>query len=100
MNLPSKQFQKRVENFVCEKCGQTVFGTGYTDHCSNCLWSKHLDIKPGDRQEKCGGLMKPIGVEIKGGKYIIYYQCQKCGYKFRVKAADGDNFEAILKLVS
>ena len=24
-------------------------GNGYTNHCPKCLWSKHVDINPGDR---------------------------------------------------
>lgn len=98
MRLPEKRFQRRIEDFTCEKCDTSVKGTGYTDHCPNCLWSKHVDINPGDRRAKCGGLMKPVAVEVKGDKYIIYYYCQKCGYKLRVKAAPNDNFEEILKL--
>jgi len=98
MLLPEKKFQKRIENFTCEKCGLFVKGTGYTDHCPNCLWSKHMDINPGDRKAKCGGLMEPIGVKVQRGEYIIYYQCQKCGYRFKVKAAVEDNFDEILKL--
>jgi len=96
--MKEKKFQKRVEDFICEKCGAKVKGTGYTDHCPNCLWSKHVDINPGDRKANCGGLMEPIGVEVKKGKYIIHYRCQKCGYRFKVKAAPEDNFEEILKL--
>ena len=98
--MQKKRFQKRIEDFVCEKCGAFVKGTGYTDHCPECLWSKHVDVNPGDREAECGGLMEPIGVEVKGGEYIIHYQCQRCGYRFRVKAAPEDNFEKILKLVS
>ncbi len=100
MRLPEKRFQKKVEDFTCEKCGTSVRGTGYTDHCPNCLWSKHVDINPGDRRAKCGGLMEPVAIELKRDKYIIYYRCQKCGYKFRVKAAPNDNFEKILKLIN
>lgn len=100
MELQEKKFQKRIEDFICDRCGKHVDGTGYTDHCPNCLWSKHVDINPGDRKAKCGGLMEPVGVEIKGIKSIIYYQRRKCGFTFRVKAAPNDNFEEILKLVS
>ncbi|HOA47596.1 MAG TPA: RNHCP domain-containing protein [Candidatus Paceibacterota bacterium] len=100
MQLPEKKFQKRVENFTCDKCGFFVKGTGYTDHCPNCLWSKHVDINPGDRKAKCGGLMEPVGLGKKGDKYIIYYYCQRCGYKFQVKVASSDNFKEILKLNS
>ncbi|HOD96967.1 MAG: RNHCP domain-containing protein [Candidatus Paceibacterota bacterium] len=98
MVLPTKKFQKKKESFICRHCGAIVEGNGYTDHCPHCLWSQHRDINPGDRKEKCHGLMKPVGVEIKKGYYLIYYQCQKCGYQFKVKAAKNDNFEEILKL--
>ena len=38
------------DNFICEKCKQYVFKLGYTarDHCNHCLYSKHVDINPGD----------------------------------------------------
>lgn len=96
--MQSKKFQRKIEDFACENCGSKTKGSGYTDHCFNCLWSKHVDINPGDRAAKCGGLMEPIGVEVKGGESIIYYKCQQCGFEHRVKAVSGDNFEAILKL--
>jgi len=96
--LQSKKFQRRIEDFICEYCGAKVKGSGYTDHCPNCLWSKHADINPGDRQAQCGGAMEPVSVEIKGDEKTIYYQCQKCGLKHRVRAAEDDNFETILKL--
>ncbi len=100
--LETKKFQKRVENFVCEKCGAENIGKGYNDHCYKCLWSKHVDINPGDRQATCGGAMEPIAAEPRktGRECIIHYQCQKCGYKYKVKSLPEDNFEEILKLVN
>ena len=64
-----KNFSKKVENFVCEQCGKENVGNGYTDHCSNCLYSKHMDINPGDRESQCKSLMKPIAVKVKNDKY-------------------------------
>jgi len=96
--LQSKKFQRKTEDFVCAKCGTKVKGTGYTDHCPNCLWSRHVDINPGDRRADCGGAMEPVGVEVKSGDYLIYYKCQKCGFLHRVKAVAGDNFDMIIKL--
>ena len=96
--IKTKKFQKKKEDFTCENCGKMIKGTGYTDHCPNCLYSKHADINPGDRQADCQGLMKPISAEVKGKGYIIYYQCLECGYKFRVKSTSDDNFEKILEL--
>ena len=94
----SRKFQRTKENFVCEKCGLSMQGDGYTNHCSRCLWSKHVDVNPGDRQASCHGLMEPIGVELKGEENIILHRCSKCGAEKRNKAAKTDNFDLILQL--
>jgi len=96
--MQPKKFQRKIEDFVCEHCGQKVRGSGYTDHCPSCLWSKHVDINPGDRQAGCEGPMDPISAEIEGGQYIIYYKCELCRFKHHVKAAEGDDFEEVLKI--
>ena len=75
-----KQFTKRDEEFICENCGKKVSKLGYTsrDHCPYCLYSKHVDIMPGDREEDCKGLLKPIRVELDSKKgYVIIYKCEK-----------------------
>ena len=94
----SKKFQKKVEDFVCENCGTKVIGDGFTNHCPKCLWSKHVDINPGDRAENCGGLMKPISVLKMGDEYSIIHQCQKCGFEKKNKMAKGDNFDVVIAL--
>ena len=99
-NLLTRKFQRCIEDFVCDRCGAQVKGTGYTDHCPKCLWSKHVDINPGDRENKCSGLMEPMGVEIKNKKYVINYKCQRCGAKHRVKASADDDQEKILEVMS
>ena len=93
-----RQFQRKKEDFICEHCGTEVHGNGYTNHCPNCLYSKHVDINPGDRAETCGGLMEPIDLELKDGKYIIVHRCQKCGFIRRNKISEDDNFETVLTL--
>ncbi len=98
MLLKIKKFQKRIENFNCEHCGKLVKGSGFTDHCPKCLWSKHLDINPGDRKAKCQGMMEPKELEIKGKNYFIHYLCLKCGYRYKVKSVPFDNFEELIKL--
>ena len=47
-----KKFTMKDEKFICENCGKEVLPLGYTarDHCNYCLYSKHLDIFPGDRE--------------------------------------------------
>ena len=94
----SKKFQRKIENFVCANCSFKVVGNGYTDHCPNCLVSLHVDNNPGDRLSGCKGIMEPIGSQVKGNSYIIFYKCKKCGKNFKVKSSLNDNFEMILKL--
>ena len=93
-----KKFQKKKEDFVCEKCEKLVKGDGFTDHCPECLWSKHVDINPGDRLSTCKGMMEPKGVKKEGEKYFIYYKCQDCGFEHRVKNAEKDDFEKIIEI--
>ena len=96
--MQTKKFQKRKEDFICEHCGKTVIGNGYTNHCPYCLWSKHVDINPGDRAETCQGLMKPIGIESKGAEFVVIQQCQKCGFQRKNKICAQDDFEQVLKI--
>jgi hypothetical protein len=96
----TKKFQRRIEDFVCEKCGAEVKGNGYTDHCCVCLWGKHVDVNPGDRVADCGGMMEPKWAEVKSEKYLLYYVCEECKHKFRVKSLPEDNFEVIMKLIN
>lgn len=96
--MTEKKFQRTIEDFICGHCGAKVHGNGYTNHCPNCLWSKHADINPGDRQAHCGGLMRPIMVEQKSGEFVITHQCEVCGHLKRNKVAPGDNVEALAKI--
>lgn len=93
-----KRFTRTVENFVCEQCGAEVRGNGYTNHCPHCLWSKHVDINPGDRAEECGGLMEPVSVETKNGAHMLTHCCALCGFSRRQTAHPDDNLEKIIKL--
>jgi hypothetical protein len=94
----SKLFQKKVEDFICEHCGEKVVGDGYTNHCPKCLWSKHVDINPGDRASECQGMMMPIKVEVEKGETILTYHCQKCNFERRKKVEKNDNFDEVIKL--
>ena len=95
----SKKFQKRIEDFTCEHCGSTVKGSGYTNHCPNCLWSRHVDINPGDREAKCGALMEPIWIEKDGDKYYVYQHCQKCKHERRNYIGADDNFDTVIAIM-
>ncbi|MCL1902358.1 MAG: RNHCP domain-containing protein [Alphaproteobacteria bacterium] len=93
-----KKFTRNIEDFTCLNCGRAVAGNGYTNHCPECLYSRHVDINPGDRASSCGGAMRPIGVETTGGTNIIIHKCEKCGHVMRIRANDNDNMIAIIKL--
>lgn len=98
--METKKFQKRIEDFICERCGTKTKGKGYTNHCSECLWSKHLDVNPGDRSAQCRGMMEPVGVEKKKDEYTILYRCRTCGMERKNKAAPEDNFDVLISLAS
>lgn len=84
---------------MCEKCRAKVVGTGYTNHCPKCLWSKHVDVAPGDRAAECGGMMQPIAVEGATGKgYTILQRCERCRFERRNAVQAEDNMDAVLTL--
>jgi hypothetical protein len=94
----SRKFQRRVEDFICEHCGLAVEGSGFTNHCPRCLWSKHVDINPGDREEGCMGMMAPVAVIPHKDSYRIRFRCTRCGAERWNKAAPEDDFEILLKI--
>ena len=93
------KFIKNKEDFTCEHCGETVKGTGYTNHCPKCLWSKHVDVNPGDREEGCGGMMKPEKVVSKKDTFVLTHICQKCGFERNQTLSRDDNFDQVLAVV-
>ncbi len=93
-----KRFTKNKENFTCGKCGFFVVGNGYTDHCPKCLWSKHVDISPGDRLAKCGGMMEPINIEILGKEDSIINKCILCGHIKKNKLSKMDDYDTFTLL--
>jgi Zn finger protein HypA/HybF involved in hydrogenase expression len=94
-----RKFQRTIEDFVCENCGEEVKGTGYTNHCPACLWSKHVDINPGDRENSCQGLMKPIDAYFKSQEWYLNQECQKCNAINVIKVLPEDNQEIIQKIL-
>jgi len=89
-------FIKVVEDFICEHCGHHVTGGGYTNHCPRCLWSKHVDVRPGDRAEVCGGLMEPVRVEGTSPEYVLIHRCMRCNLEKRNKVEPGDDRDALI----
>lgn len=95
-----KRFNMINENFTCEHCLQEVKKADSTarDHCPYCLYSKHVDIFPGDRLNLCCGLLKPISVEKFKNTYKIIYQCEKCGESHKNIICNDDNIDKIIEL--
>jgi DNA-directed RNA polymerase subunit RPC12/RpoP len=111
----SSKFRKNKEDFVCENCSREVVGDGFTNHCPKCLYSKHVDVFPGDRAllrskfakatadgqgiaQTCEGMMKLIGAEESGGEWSIIHKCSKCGAERKNKISKEDNFDLIVKI--
>jgi hypothetical protein len=93
------------DGFVCTHCGAEVLPLargGFRNHCPKCLWSKHVDCVPGDREAACAGLMEPIRVEYDARRgWMIVHRCVCCGSVRRNRAAlsdprQPDDFEAML----
>jgi DNA-directed RNA polymerase subunit RPC12/RpoP len=81
--------------FICGNCGRGVipaeYGTMNRNHCPECLWSRHVDLRTGDRMSVCRGLMEPIGVWIKDRDELsLIHRCVKCGY-IRTNRIAGDD---------
>ena len=98
--MQTRRFQRRREDFVCENCGAEVKGTGYTNHCPHCLWSKHVDMNPGDRLATCHGLMEPVGLDNRNGSWAIIHRCTRCHFTRQNQLQEGDSFDAALRLSS
>lgn len=95
-----KLFTMRDENFICDNCGYSVSSLNYTarDHCPKCLYSKHVDINPGDRANNCHGMLVPIGIEKFKNTYKIVYECEKCKTVHKNILASDDNMDKIIEL--
>lgn len=101
--METKRFEKKDEGFVCLHCGRKVSPLGYTsrNHCPFCLWSLHVDVFPGDRNEACHGLLEPIAAAPDAKKgYVLCHRCVKCGAVRKNKAANDDSMDRIIFLTS
>lgn len=85
--------KKRNEAFVCENCSKNVTKAlkgNCRNHCNYCLFSKHIDISPGDRKHFCKGLMKPLKIEVRKGNTYVLHKCLKCGIEKWNKILEDD----------
>jgi predicted RNA-binding Zn-ribbon protein involved in translation (DUF1610 family) len=106
--METKRFTKNDNSFICQNCGLKVKPLSYSsrNHCPRCLYSLHVDNKPGDRLNECGGLMEPIKVETDPKKgYVIIHRCTRCGEIKRNRAANEakvqpDDIDKLIKLTA
>jgi len=89
-----------ASGFRCIHCGAPVpaysWGTRHRNHCPFCLWSRHVDIRPGDRASLCGGAMEPIAIWSKSdGEVMVLHRCSVCG-TIKANRCAGDDDEAVL----
>lgn len=83
--------------FSCFQCGRDVLPAETTcrNHCPFCLFSKHVDVYPGDRAATCGGPMAPVSYERSSKKgIVIIHRCGICGHEQKNKAALKDKYQA------
>lgn len=92
----SQKFIRNKEDFTCSNCGKKILGTGYTNHCSQCLYSQHVDVYPGDRAESCRGSMMPISLVKKGNNFIVGHRCLSCGEERQTKTSPEDDIGRFL----
>jgi RNHCP domain-containing protein len=95
--------RRRTESFRCGHCKLDVpddaFGTAHRNHCPNCLWSRHVDVSPGDRASECCSLMEPIGITVRGsGEWVLVHRCVGCEEVNLNRSAGDDNPLALLRL--
>lgn len=88
--------------FDCGHCEQRVSaqsGGSYRNHCPHCLWSRHVDVLPGDRAADCGAVMEPVGVDHSGKKgFVLIHRCTACGAEDRNRLAPDDDMDAVIEL--
>jgi ribosome biogenesis GTPase len=91
------------QGFSCVRCGATAQagggGTKHRNHCPRCLWSVHLDHKPGDRLASCGGAMETVGVWVRNdGEWAVIHRCTACGAMSSNRIAADDNEMLLLSI--
>jgi hypothetical protein len=95
---------KDTPGFRCVHCGAFVplmtHGTSQRNHCPHCLWSLHVDIKPGDRSALCRSPMEPIAIWASQGEELrLIHRCTGCGTLKPNRIAGDDSESAITELI-
>lgn len=76
-------------------------GTAHRNHCPQCLWSIHVDERPGDRRSPCRGGMEPIAVWVRHDEeWALVHRCGTCHVLRVNRIAGDDNALALLSLAA
>ena len=91
--------------FACRRChrhiGEDAPGTAHRNHCPFCLWSVHLDERPGDRRSPCNGGMEPIAVWVRPDEeWALVHRCGTCRVVRVNRVAGDDNEMALLSIAA
>ena len=101
-------------DFKCAHCGQIVSsahwlsGVNNRNHCSYCLWSRHLDLyAAGDRLSACKATMQPIALTSKRsrnkysrgrGELMLVHLCTDCSEISINRIAADDHADTLLEV--
>lgn len=98
--MAARKFQENNQGFQCVQCGVDVptHPTSSRDHCTDCLYSLHVDIFPGDRANPCRGVLQPVGISQSNGKQQIVYKCEKCGEIEKNIVAPDDDIDRLVEV--
>ncbi len=94
---------RKQGGFTCIHCKGYIsyqsFGTKQRNHCPQCLHSRHVDEKVGDRRSACMQKMEPISIASRSdGEWAIVHRCTGC-HQLRTNRVAGDDDEiALLEL--
>ncbi|MEX2245620.1 MAG: RNHCP domain-containing protein [Dehalococcoidia bacterium] len=90
--------------FRCVRCKREVspdpYGTKHRNHCPQCLWSLHVDERPGDRAADCRGPMEPIAVAVRHDEWALIHRCQRCEELRANRIAGDDSVAHLLALAA
>ena len=101
---PRQRVHRRApESFRCRHCRLDVSmaapGTAHRNHCPTCLWSVHIDDRPGDRSADCGASMEPVAISVRGaGEWILVHRCTACHAVHLNRTAGDDSPLLLLRL--
>jgi hypothetical protein len=89
--------------FRCCECRLDVSmdapGTAHRNHCPNCLWSRHVDTRPGDRASPCRAGMEPIAIAVRGrGEWVLIHRCRGCDALVANRTAGDDSPLLLVRL--